>query len=377
MKLAAIALSVLLTLLVVELALRLLWTPPSWRSHSLFRPHDVYGWAPRPGITGTHATPEYCHQASNTRQGFRGSEVFSAERPADVRARILFIGDSFTYGLGAENSQTFVELVNAAFPDVEVINSGANGYCTRECAAVLDHLGPALRPDLTVYVFYWNDIEDNLRRTTPDFAVDNKGRSRRLDRESPGGDPLALLPPDKLVPVGSGGKLYTYWLFHEGLRGLRYRTLGISRRWIRNEQQKAEAWTKTEVLLEAMHARASEIGTELVIVSLPDHNQVNPDAVIRNISSLNYDVQDTLRDLCARLHLTYVDLLPGLQERWRASGEDFYHYADRHLTPSGNQAAAAQLIDSLRPLIPTKRLSRNRNATGPPSASGPSHNQTP
>lgn len=140
----------MVALLLAEIGLRLFWTPWSIQSHQLFESHEVYGWAPRPGIEGNHVTPEYRHTASNTPQGLRGHRVFGRHRAFDCRARVLFLGDSFTYGLGSPDAETFVERFNSACPDVEVVNAGANGYSTRECLAVLDHLGAALVPDLSV-----------------------------------------------------------------------------------------------------------------------------------------------------------------------------------------------------------------------------------
>ena len=47
-----------------------------------------------------------------------------SERPV----RVLFIGDSFTEGVGLPWNQTFVGLFAALFPDVEVLNGGVVGY---------------------------------------------------------------------------------------------------------------------------------------------------------------------------------------------------------------------------------------------------------
>ena len=337
--------SFVVSLALVEVGLRVAWTPWSARSHRLFEESAVYGWAPCPGITGVHATPEYRHAATHNAQGLRATKVFAAAKPEGARARVLFLGDSFTYGLGAADDATFVARFDALHPDVEVVNAGANGYSTRECVAVLDHLGAALRPDLVVYVFFWNDLDDNLTRDAPSFELDVSGRVVRTDRPRPSSDPLA---PRPAAPLETGSpSLYLKELVKEGAKGARYRLFGMKERAVHTPELKAEAWRRTEPLLAAMRARASELGSELVVVCLPDHNQVDPDASIQGIGPLNYDVQGELAAICARLRVAFVDLLPGMRRVFEDASEPLYYFADRHLTPAGNRVVAELLSEAL------------------------------
>jgi hypothetical protein len=343
--------SIVAALLLAEVLLRVFWTPWSIQSHKLFESHEIYGWAPRPGVVGKHATPEYVHTARNSRQGLRGSRVFGRQRGFGFDARVMLLGDSFTYGLGSADAETFVERFSQACPRVEVVNAGANGYSTRECLAVLDHLGAALAPDVSVYVFFWNDLDDNLKRTAPAFSVADGGRVERTDRPRPTTDPLVLQPPAVLETISPFGRLYVSDLIREGFKGFRYHTFGVKRRPVHTEKLKARAWEITEQLLYAMKLRAAQIGTKLVVACLPDHNQINAAAVIKNIGPLNYEVQAELKAVCDKHQILCVDLLPGMKKAWKDGGEDFYYYADRHLTPAGNAVVAKLLVTHLSPLL--------------------------
>lgn len=346
-KLFALSMALGFALLAGELGLRLVWTPPSLLSTPAWGPHPCYGYAPLAGVSGRLETPEYAHDFHHTPQRQRGKRTFTAERPASVTGRVLFLGDSFTYGLGAGDDETFVGRLTAAWPDREVANGGANGYGTRNCLAVLDNFGAEFRPDLTVLVFFWNDPEDNYCRTVPDYALSAEGKVTRTDTVPADFEPLAELPTMTSAAKNRWTTSYLAAMVKEGLKGARYRFIGAKDRRITTEAQRDEAWTITEQYLDMLHRRADELQTKLVVVSLPDHNQVDPKAVIKNIGPFEFDVQDRLRASCDRLGVPMIDLLPELQAEWKANGKQLYYYADRHLTPYGNDVVAKLLQTQL------------------------------
>ena len=345
-----------LALLGAELGLRAFWLPMSLRSTPGSEVHPVYVWASRPGIQGLRVTPEYTHTWAHTSQGLRGSQVFAADRPANVRARVLFLGDSFTYGLGSANDETFVARIAAAWPDVEVANAGCNGYGQRQELAILDTLGAALKPELTVVMFFWNDLEDNFTRATPAFRRDASGRVVRTDLTVPRDfDPLArrqALPRESPAARASLWKIYYLrQLIDEAKSGLKGGLLSGARRKIRTVEQREAAWVVTAELLELFRIRAAELHTRLVVVSIPDYNQVDPQAVYRHIDPLNFDIEADLAAVTRRLGIDYIDLLPAMRSRFRADQPPWYYAEDRHLTPAGNAVLAEILQPQLAPLL--------------------------
>jgi len=351
----ALSASTILALVAVECVLRLVWTPPSFRSDAPFGSSPIRTSAPLPGVSGRLVKWEYNHPFVHNGQRLRAKKNFTAALPGEFAHRVLFLGDSFTYGLGSADDETFVERVHAALPGVEVINGGSNGYGQREELAFLDTYGAALKPGLTVLVFFWNDLEDNIRRTWPAFAVDEGGRVRRSDLSEARlrkYDPLAKREPATLVKMRRGGldRIYLKRVLSEGLKGLRYRIVGIRPRSIQTESEKAEAWEVTELHLDLIRRRAEEIGTRLLVVALPDQNRVDPGAYIRGIEPLNYEVEETLSQICARLGVDFHDLTPALRAARESGVGPLYYYTDRHLTPAGNEIVARDLV----PLIETR-----------------------
>jgi lysophospholipase L1-like esterase len=105
-------------------------------------------------------------------QGLRGPVVTAEKPPGEFR--LLSVGDSFTFGDGVEDGETFTAqlepLLNAGTPSeasggpvVRTINAGVSGANTRHEVAWLKHFAPRLDPDLVLIVFYINDAYDDER----------------------------------------------------------------------------------------------------------------------------------------------------------------------------------------------------------------------
>ena len=90
--------------------------------------------------------------------------------------RIVCLGDSVTFGTGVANEQTFPNVLEAflkqsASPGVtvDVVNAGISAYNVRNIRALLETYFQYLQPDVVVYSFVENDLDDS-------FSVDSQGR---------------------------------------------------------------------------------------------------------------------------------------------------------------------------------------------------------
>jgi len=97
-------------------------------------------------------------------KGLRGREVKYEKDKNTIR--IMAIGDSFTYGYGADNYETFPKILevelNRKYEDiaVEVINAGVTGWGTIQEKKYLLREGNKYDPDIIIVGFYLNDIQD-------------------------------------------------------------------------------------------------------------------------------------------------------------------------------------------------------------------------
>jgi hypothetical protein len=160
--LAAGSLASALVLLVgVELAYRRLAPEREITGDALAELHvysEDYGWLPRPHFRGRVAGA----RTSVNADGYRGTRHAVERRPG--RRRVLLLGDSITFGYRVSDEATFAAHLEAARPDLEVLNFGVEGYGTTQELLRLQRDGLRYRPDVVVLnVCIENDPVDNWR----------------------------------------------------------------------------------------------------------------------------------------------------------------------------------------------------------------------
>lgn len=105
--------------------------------------------------------------------GFRGPEFSAAKQPGTIR--LLFLGDSFTFGEGVHFDDTFAQGTARLLPQrlgrenlrVESFNMGVGGYNTTEALFLLKSVGRTVRPDAVILCYVLNDAEPSLFQTDP------------------------------------------------------------------------------------------------------------------------------------------------------------------------------------------------------------------
>jgi len=93
-------------------------------------------------------------------RGARGTREVPYER-TDAR-RIVVIGDSFAFGWGVSDEETYAHRLAEALPGVEVVNLGGGGYGTDQMLLMLREEGLRYSPDLVVVGIVSADTERNL-----------------------------------------------------------------------------------------------------------------------------------------------------------------------------------------------------------------------
>jgi lysophospholipase L1-like esterase len=121
----------------------------------------------------TWSSAEFTETSHTNALGLRGREI-AAKGPGTLR--IVAIGDSFTYGHGVQDDETYPAvletLLRARGHDAEVVNAGVPGYSTDQAYtwAVRDGLG--LTPDLVLVGVHCSDVSDNYESSLYDVDGD-------------------------------------------------------------------------------------------------------------------------------------------------------------------------------------------------------------
>jgi hypothetical protein len=105
-------------------------------------------------------------------------------KPAGT-TRILLLGDSFTFGVGVRDADTFARgmetrLGATAGRRIEVLNTGVQGYNTRDEVLYLENEWLAFEPDVVLVIFYLNDAYD-------DATILNNGEALGIYARQPDG----------------------------------------------------------------------------------------------------------------------------------------------------------------------------------------------
>lgn len=117
------------------------------------------GWRMAANWRGRHRHYDFDAAYSTNRHGLRGTWP---DPDANSR-RIAVLGDSFTFGLGVDESDTFVARLNREHPNIAYLNAGLAGYSTDQQYLYLStHLASWQAGEVWLVVHLANDLFDNL-----------------------------------------------------------------------------------------------------------------------------------------------------------------------------------------------------------------------
>lgn len=306
---------------------------PPTPKESILQAHPVRGWTSRPGWV----EPRGDRLVRINHKGLRGPEI-AYDKPAN-KPRIVFLGDSLTFGVGVDYNEVFVEQVarlaeqDTCAPKVTVINCSATAYSPWQEYDLLRSECLKYRPDLVVQVFCLNDVFEKFQ----------------LQRF--GGPTRGLAPAVPSPLEWSGLYRLTHSLFvtlcRPGQAELArikqvYSVRGLIER--SETPEIREAWRITLENMGKIHSLTRDHGVPLAIVCFPFAEQLSPYAP--EVSP----PQQELAAFAKEAGIPFLDLLP-LYRRYcrqervrRATGRRWEGLAilpDRiHPTPEGHRLAA-------------------------------------
>lgn len=170
-KLALSAVSILITLLLAEGAMRLLGVGATGRGSSwfaggnhprfLFQPDPMSGYTLRSGFRGREIAlgGEFDATVAVDAQGLRVQPHTAPPPP-----KVLTVGDSMTFGEGVTDGQTYSAVLERAL-GARVDNAGVPGYSSTQMLGRLRRYLPVLRPGVVVMTL--SPLWDRQRCASP------------------------------------------------------------------------------------------------------------------------------------------------------------------------------------------------------------------
>ena len=290
----------------------------------------------RPHYEARVTTYEYVMSMKHNSLGFRDSEHLK-KRPEDI-TRVVIIGDSFTYGWGVDQDQTYPALLEplldgAGDRQYEIFNMGIPDTGTVE-AQQIAQIAMTFDPHIIVLAML---LEDRWAVNGNDL-VDNARKLQGKQAAAAGRQPSAGVLTSIHNFLARNSALYAYIMTR---RGNTMRRQAIGMRENRNREELDAAWELTTGLLAELNARAKAANVTFAVVRCPFYFDAQRDEPDR--------ISTRLTEVGQGLEIPVLDLLPGMQQ---LDTDSLYYQRDGHWTPAGNEAAAAIITPFIHSLTP-------------------------
>ena len=326
----------------------------------------------RANIAGVHVIPHTFKVSYHTsEQRFRSSKIFTTS-PDPRTLRVAIVGDSFTFGWGANDDQTYPsqleQLLNSKYGPTEVLNAGICGTGTGNEALWYDMWVSQFHPNIVILTVVPNDTDDDLAR--PLFVLDASGnvhpksaaQLERFQARTQGARRLITRLPG-----------YDYLTENSELLNLFRRTtsLLIRRRHLRDSSANAGPSAFETVGLRLLDGEVRWLdqqvrssGAQLIVVFVPFVESVYGRAPkTNNVVRESAAMVATLSRVCAQSKIPFRDLTSEMRSDAATAQQPlFYTKYDAHPTPAGYRLIA----DLVSPLVLDQLHARAQSSAGAP-----------
>jgi hypothetical protein len=332
-KLGSLAVSSLFALGLFEIALRVAFPPTAlldprsddyWVANLRENPElpkdivldPLIGWRMKPMLREPGL--------STNSRGLRGTREHEPSEELR-RDRVLVLGDSFTFGLGVRDEETYGSVLESLLPGREVLVLGANGHSLGQALLMWRQEGVRYRPGVVVLGYYL----DKFHRTH--LSVRERPKSRFVLE---GGELRCTAPLEvEEIQSGTGMRLRVADTFGWTARKLK-RRLG-------NGDESPDFTARAELggrLLAELAESVRSTGARLCVAILPDptfdrFHEAGP-------------IRRSITATCLALDVPCIDLTPVL-ERAVTEMEPAPFLEEGHWTPAGHALAATEIATVL------------------------------
>lgn len=297
------------------------------RTHSEVSPHPIIGYIPKANLKKEFKNREFRTTIETNSRNMRDREYPLEKIPG--KKRIAVFGDSFVFGWGVENDETFSEILeNQKLKDTEVLNFGVSGYGAHQELERLKREGLLFSPDVVLF-FLYGFPEGYPEDEGDKFLMASDGSLYRVRPD----------PPD----AGFRGKIagvlrhsYLYRLLREGIGILLEAMSSKTEEPVVFDQPESRAGGLK--ILEELKALGQEHRFTPVVVWIPTKEVFKNNGDPESVPAAEY---------CEKNELLFLNLVPSLIEYRKLTGRSPYFRIDDHWNKYGHRVTAEVLKNFL------------------------------
>lgn len=276
---------------------------------------DLLGWKPRNSSVGIHQRPEATVEYTMDELGFKAVP----QKTDSPRFTIYFFGDSFTFGDGVTNADTFANILSERYLSdrVNVRNGGVMGYGFPQIygrfLSVLDRINPG---DLVILT----PLSDDIRRNFDDFLFVSQYLFARTEIDI------------RSYPAFSGGELRPRPLktLRNKLKALLFNAPVTGRFWYRLYRRTIpDSKVAALAMIGTMKAATESRGGRFILIFLPNPAECESGRYANDLSRFDYE------DIRASFPRTPGELAA-------------IKFMDGHWNARGHEIAARAIFEVLR-----------------------------
>lgn len=304
--------------------------------------HPILGWFHEKNKTAILRKSNYEVTLRTNSMGIRGTKEYALDKPHD-KQRMVALGDSFTFGFGVNDDETFPAQLEKANPSLEVLNFGISGYGIDQIHLLLKEKIFDWNPDVILLTIYPEDFWRATRAFSdggygkPYFVLNANGRLHLMHVPVPTNRDFKTPQfPEILQPTWMGRILNS----SEIVRLLRKSWTYVKKKTGWEDPDTTPEWILGRAILRQLIAEIRERKIRLILMIAPPH---------RWVQGTVEPIRDSLLRFSSRENVEMIDLSPLFKEASKASSTDYYYIPeDQHWTSAGNRLVAERILSYLK-----------------------------
>jgi lysophospholipase L1-like esterase len=336
-------------LIIAEVATRALFHAPRGTPYVAESPDTIY--LNKPNTSGRHHSPAEFDYAFQTNTD--GLRLTPPSSPGANSPSLLCIGDSFTFGIGAADAETWPSQLASALSrsshPAEVLNAGVMGWGLAEYWVWLQLHAPHYQPDVIIvgcHASDWQNAANGLVTLGPDHQLVRHQVVRQ--------DVASLKSMTEWIPF------YEPLMTHSALANVlkqavvRLTKKGSTGGALTPEVSAALLQSHVDTLaplnkaiLRGIQETAEQNGAKLVLAFIHSNEAVTPELTIQPDHERFHGL---ISIWCQELNIPLIDTTPVIESHLKMNSihsSSLYFPNDGHLNPSGYQLVARTIADFL------------------------------